>query len=229
MTEFVFFDAGGTLIRPHPSVGAVYATAGARFGLAARPDDLTRAFSSAFTARLERIGPEAFVTDDETAGRRWWRGLVDDVLDTVGFHGDRAAVFDACYSAFDEPRAWRVFEDVRPALDALKRRGLRLGVLSNWDTRLEALLDRLQLSPFFDEVVVSCREGCAKPDPRLFSAAEHRVGVSSERIAYVGDRPELDLEAGLRAGWNALLIDRRPAGEPGPRTLRSLDELASRI
>lgn len=229
MTRFVFFDAAGTLIRPHPSVGAVYASAGRTFGLSASPDALTRAFSKRFSWYTARVGPTAFLTDDGAASRAWWHGLVRQVLLDVGFRGDTRAVFEACYSAFEKPEAWRVFDDVRSTLGSLRARGLRLGVLSNGDIRLDGLLERLELKQRFDAVVVSCREGFAKPDPRLFIQATQRAGVPPSEIAHVGDRADLDLEPALRAGWNAFLIDREGREVHRPRSLRSLDDLLTRV
>ena len=51
--------------------------------------------------------------------------------------------------AFRDPVAWVVFPDVRPALEALTRDGVRLGVVSNWDSRLPEVLEMLNLADFF--------------------------------------------------------------------------------
>ena len=229
MTRFIFFDAAGTLIRPHPSVGAVYASAGRPFGLDAPPEALSRAFARRFSSYTARAGATAFVTDDDDASRAWWHGLVREVLTDVGYAGETRPLFEACYAAFENSEAWRVFDDVRPTLDALRRRGFRLGVLSNWDHRLVPLLDRLALRAAFDELVVSCKEGFAKPDPRLFRRAEERAGVPSSAIAHVGDRTDLDLEPALRAGWTAFLIDRKGGSAGHPRALSTLGEMLQRL
>ena len=229
MTRFVFFDAAGTLFEPHPSVGAVYAASGRALGLTASPEALNHAFSKRFSTYMARVGPTAFVNRDASTSRAWWYGLVREILADVGFVGESRAVFEACYAAFEEPEAWRVFDDVHPTLRALRARGLRLGVLSNWDHRLGPLLDRLELTAAFDEVVVSCQEGVAKPDLRLFQRAEQHAGSEPREIVHVGDRTKLDLEPALRAGWNAYLIDRAGRTPPHPRTLRALSDLLVRL
>ena len=89
----------------------------------------------------------------------------------------------------------RVLPGVREALGALRRRGLALAVVSNWDASLPARLDELGLD--VDAVVCAAELGALKPDPSLFRVALDRLGVRAERTLHVGDSPED--EAGARA------------------------------
>lgn len=68
---------------------------------------------------------------------------------------------------------------------ALRRRGLSVAVVSNWDI---GLVDRL--APLGLPVVTSAEAGAAKPDPRIFRLALERLGVRAERALHVGDRGE---------------------------------------
>jgi putative hydrolase of the HAD superfamily len=207
MIEFVFFDVGGTLIEPAPSVGAVYSRAGAPHGLTSPPGAIEDAFREVWPVHLIRRGPLT-VGADETRTLDWWRGVVFDVLDRLSFSGDREAVFMACYDAFRKPEAWTVFSDVRPTLEALSASGVGMGVLSNWDLRLGPLLESLDLARFFDPIIVSSVEGLEKPDPRIFRLASERASVPPERILYVGDQLELDIMPARSLGFCAFLIDR---------------------
>lgn len=229
MAKFVYFDAGGTLIEPHPSVGAIYSRAGAPHGLTATEKELQDAFRSAWMKHVEKNGdaPIRMGKDDETT-HTWWRTLVDVVFDTVQFQGDRQACFRAFFDAFATRAAWRIFDDVLPTLRALEERGVRAGVLSNWDYRLPHLLEMLELSRFFDPVLVSALEGVAKPDRKFFAAACARVGLEPRDIVYVGDHTHLDLDPALAHGMRAFLIDRRGA-KPGPHSIRSLVELVGAV
>ena len=84
MIELVYFDAGGTLLDPYPSVGAVYAQAGRRHGLSASATDLELAFRENWRpypccdgrTYVARAGNEllSMGLDDEKT-RTWWRGL----------------------------------------------------------------------------------------------------------------------------------------------------------
>ncbi len=97
--------------------------------------------------------------------------------------------FPELYERFGEPEAWRVFEDVTPAIDALASRGISLGIISNWDERLPPLLDGLGLSKYFEAVVISCEAGFPKPSPVIFEHAARKLGVAPEFILHVGDEP----------------------------------------
>ncbi len=225
MIRFVYFDVGGTLIAPHPSVGEVYAAAGRPHGLQMDAASLDDAFRRAWPlwTRPDRGGPMSAVADAESTWR-WWRGLVMWVLDDVGFIGDREAVFEACYAAFASADAWHVYSDTLPTLEAFARRGMRMGVLSNWDHRLSPLLERLSLSRYFDVQIVSAIERLEKPDPRIFELAMARAGLRPEEMLYVGDHAHLDLDPARALGIQAYLVD-RAGRQKGEFILRSLLDL----
>jgi len=226
---FVYLDAGGTLIDPFPSVGEVYARAGRAHGLEASPKQLQRGFATVWRDARAAEGVRAMTYGtDEPRTHAFWRSLVHDVLDVVGFEGDREACYRAFFQAFAQPDAWRVYEDVRPLLDGLAARGVRAGVLSNWDFRLPPLLSALELTPTLDPLVVSCFEGVAKPSPELYRRAVDRIGIAPERILYVGDHLDLDLEPALEVGMDAYVIDRAGVLR-GDRRLRRLDDLLARV
>jgi len=220
--EFVYFDVAGTLLRPWPSVGAVYARACRAHGLTATPAAADGAFARVWRQRLQR-GDSGLTRAgrDEEAARRWWRGLVDEVLEALSFTGDGDACFEACYRSFADPGSWRVFPEVVEVVARLKEQGLGVGLLSNWDTRLPALLAALDLAAWFKPVLVSALEGCAKPDPEIFRRAAARAGLPAARILHVGDDPRLDFAAARAAGFHALLLDRRE-GAPAPGAIPDL-------
>ena len=225
--DWVFLDAGGTLLSPEPSVGAVYARAGAAHGLPDDPAGLDDAFRVAW-GRADRGRPPRERWGDEAGCRAFWRALVEDVFDQIRYPGDRESCFAAVYAAFERPEAWHVPPDVRPALRELQARGLVLGVISNWDHRLPALLDRLGLAPFFALIVASADGETEKPDPAFFTDACRRAGVDPARALHVGDRRDLDVEPARAAGLTAWLIDRADADD-GPDRLRRLTDIAGRL
>ena len=229
MIEFIYFDVGGTLIDPRPSVGAVYAAAGRPHGLFASPEELQAAFRHAWIDRTVPGRRSIFTMGyDEPSTHAWWRELVLDVLRAVRFEGDAEACFQSFFSAFERPESWHVYDDVLPTLESLDRLGVRRGIISNWDYRLLPLLDALDLSRWFDPILVSAFERVAKPDVAFYQRAAERAGVAPERILSVGDRQDLDLEPAERAGFRAVLLDRAAAQE-GPTTVRSLSSLLDRL
>lgn len=132
--------------------------------------------------------------------------------------------FSELYDRFTEPAAWHIFPDVVPALDFLERRGLKLGIISNWDDRLRPLLRGLRLYERFDSIVISCEAGVTKPAAAIFARAARELGLPLGSMLHVGDSLEDDVRGALAAGCRALLLHRE-ASVPG--AIRSLAELGN--
>ena len=77
---------------------------------------------------------------------------------------------------FRQREAWHVFPETRDVLTNLRARGVKLAVVSNWDSRLPAILDLLDLADPFDSVVVSALVGAEKPSPEIFAVALGELG-----------------------------------------------------
>jgi putative hydrolase of the HAD superfamily len=210
----VTFDVGGTLIEPWPSVGHIYATVAARHGCRRlSPTLLNRRFARAWRGLRDFR---------HTASE--WAALVD-----ATFHGltpvlPSQTFFPELYDRFSQPQAWRVYDDVRPALEALASSGLRLGVISNWDDRLRPLLRRLRLDRYFTAIIVSCEVAAPKPSPIIFQAAAAALALPPSAILHIGDCLPLDVRAAKAAGFRALRLQRR-LDRPTDGAIKSLQEL----
>ena len=121
-----------------------------------------------------------------------------------------------------------LYDDVLPALQHLRNMGFKLAIVSNWDTPLEPLTERLGIADYFDVIVAShdVRVKSAKPDPYIFNYTLAAVGVSAEETVHVGDTYEVDVIGGQNAGIRPILIDRdgTQVGRWG-ETVQSLEEL----
>jgi putative hydrolase of the HAD superfamily len=103
---------------------------------------------------------------------------------------------------------WELVPDgVRPALAALRDRGLTLVVVSNANGTLRRHMDRIGLAPHVDIVVDSQDEGVEKPDPRLFQIALERAGARPESTIHVGDLYQVDIVGARAAGLRGILLD----------------------
>ncbi|MGD8490127.1 MAG: HAD-IA family hydrolase [Anaerolineae bacterium] len=197
----VVFDVGGTLLglfQPEPFQEFL-----AQAGLPASAADAKR-FHRQLIANLLSVRDAAQglgADGGELDG--WWHDIfaatLPDQPDLASemMHWLKAGCFD------------RLFPDVLPALAALRDLGMPLAVLSNFGTHLRAILDRSDLSPFFDFMVVSAEVGLAKPDPRIFELVASQAAVPPGRLLYVGDHVGDDIDGARGAGWEAVLIDRR--------------------
>ena len=212
----ITFDAGGTLIEPWPSVGHIYAEVANRHGKEVSPDELNRRFLSAWQVRK-----------DFAYSSQAWASLVDEVFSGLTTELPSHTFFDELYERFAKADTWRVFDDVEPTLKALRERGIRLAVLSNWDERLRPLLEELELGQWFEEVYISLEMGWAKPDEQIFEAAAKGLGLAGDEILHVGDSLKEDVRGASNAGWQSRNLMRGTGNNPGSETptIRSLTEL----
>jgi putative hydrolase of the HAD superfamily len=222
----VFFDVGNTLLYPYPSVSEVCR------------DVLLNAGHVRDVGAIDRLMPlvdayyedryredDTFWTDEaETSGV--WVGMYALLCRELGIDEDAEVLARRVYDEFGDPARWRAFDDVRPAFERLRGRGLRLGVISNWDQRLESVLEGLGLGAMLDAVVSSAAVGLHKPDPRIFELACERVGVEPGAAVHVGDHHYADVLGARSVGMTPVLIDRFSGECPidGVRTLADVED-----
>ena len=103
-----------------------------------------------------------------------------------------------------------LYDDTVPTLQHLRDAGFKLAIVSNWDTPLDPLTERLGIAHYFDIIVAShdARVLSAKPDPHIFNYTLAAVGVSAEEAVHVGDTYEADIVGAKNAGIRPILIDR---------------------
>jgi putative hydrolase of the HAD superfamily len=230
MTKAVFFDAGHTLLYAHPDIGTVYSQATATFGVELAPERFAETFVPVFkeTTRIYSQTKTASDSQDLEMWRDITRRIYDRLPPLAGIRFD--SWFEKLYRRFGEPEVWRFYDDVEAVLGALRAKGLTIGVVSNWDTRLKIICDGLGLTRLVDFIVISAEVGVRKPDPGIFRMALEKAGVRPSDAIHIGDLPEEDCEGARRAGITPLLIDRRkritPAALPSDvRVVSSLSDL----
>jgi len=208
----VLFDAGNTLIGVESSVGRIYASVAADYGVSVEPDVLERAFRAEWEARLASPDRRFPLQTSAEIEKAWWHDVVRTVFNHLGKLGEFRGRFDAYFARlhglFSQPEVWRVFDDVPPALDALAAMDVRCAIVSNWDSRLPCLMDTLGLGPRFEFVLTSAEAGRSKPDPFIFQCALDRLRLRPDQAIYVGDSIEDDVRGAESAGLTPVLIDR---------------------
>lgn len=214
----VFFDAVGTLFETRGSVGEIYWKVAQDYGANTTPDLLQRAFLRAFQ-QAEPV-PHA-------ESRMWWRDVVYRAFNEVGMIRNFDSFFDNIYELFRGSKGWILFPDTEPALRTLRKDGFRLGIVSNFDSRLPDLLAELGIKSLFDIVIIPETAGAAKPERRIFLTAVDSLGLAAGQAVFVGDSVSDDVIGSSRAGLQPVLIDRRNhhAGAEQPPRICSLDEL----
>ncbi len=212
MISAVTFDATQTLIHS-PRLGEIYSQILSRHGIAVSPEragELVRTVWTEF-ACLADPSRDRF-TSHPGGARGWWHRFLLRVAEHLDAPVPTRFAAAELYHRFGTAAAWEVYPEVRPTLAALRAKGLRLAVLSNWDERLPLLLERLGLAASFEAIVCSSEVGFEKPDHRIFRRALERLGVGPEAALHVGDHRLEDVEGAVAAGMHAIQLDRHGGG-----------------
>jgi putative hydrolase of the HAD superfamily len=197
----VLFDAGNTLV--FLDYARLAAGVGSTLGLTLTGEGLSRHASAASRAMELAAG-----TDQQRAA-----AYLEALFLLGGVPRERLSELRDCLRRMHgERHLWSsVAERSAESLQRLRDAGLRLGVVSNSDGRVEQALQAAGLRNYFDVVIDSALVGVEKPDPRIFYAALDALGVAPNEALYVGDLYEIDVVGARAAGMHAVLL-----GEPDP-------------
>jgi len=138
-----------------------------------------------------------------------WRDYFHLIMREAGVElADQGPIIDSLWEAHQRIGLWTVAIDGGPeAVAGLKRRGYRLGVVSNAEGRVEADLNSAGYEGLFETVVDSHLVGVQKPDPRIFEIALERMSVEIGGVIFVGDVPAVDVRGAQAAGLTPVLVD----------------------
>jgi 2-haloalkanoic acid dehalogenase type II len=124
-----------------------------------------------------------------------------------------------------------LYPEVREVLLELKRRGLKVGLISNgYEEEIDLVLEKASLErATFDIVVGVDTIRKVKPNPDIFKYAVSKLDVKPEETIFVGDNVEADYKGAENAGIHALLINRAEKHQSSLRTIRNLKEIFPQI
>ena len=230
----VLFDAVGTVIYPQLSVFETYFEFGAKFGSQLNSDEIQSRFQSArqsvFAKGVVDSNGETGFPSNDAIEKQLWFDLVQQVFDDVN---DIESLFDSLWSFYAQPGHWRVYDDVSECFAAISKTGAKIGLASNFDSRLSSIVRSSPELKQLDWVFYSSMVGYRKPDPRFFQAIASQIQrikkfEASPRYLMVGDHLENDVNAPSEIGWSSILLDRhdvRHDTDLGDVSIHSLSEL----
>lgn len=111
------------------------------------------------------------------------------------------------FHCFADAALWQPYPEVPSLLQRWHGQGLKLAVVSNFDSRLEPLLEQLGLRRWLDAVVVSSAAGAAKPEPAPLLLALGQLALHGSAVWHVGDSHE-DEAAAAAAGLRCVRVQR---------------------
>jgi len=212
---FVLLDAGQTLFKAAQPIRARYAQVAGRYGLKALPEVMEKAFLQAYQEWILRH-PLSELTSDEIE-KQWWRELARDLFRPFGQLNRFDDCFEELFQVFAHADAWRLFPEVTGFLSECRRRGVRLGIVSNWDSRLKTICRELGWDQVFDCIVYSAGAGVAKPNAGIFHQALWSLGAGPGEAVHVGDSWQDDVLGARAAGVDAVWLQ-RPEAKPNMAT-----------
>ena len=206
--EIVFFDAGETLLRPHPSFAELFARTCREHGVEIEVDDV-REVRARLAPHLLELAEESGVDKPSLFPERsfdFWGYVYRRFLGELGVDDD--SLVQRLFDVFSDSSSYKLYDDTLPALHALQEEGYRLGLISNFEGWLEKLLVELEVGHLFDASVISALEGIEKPDPAIYELALERAGVAPGAAVHVGDSPGNDAAPAAEVGMMPVLLDR---------------------
>ena len=91
-------------------------------------------------------------------------------------------------------------------LVALRRAGLRLGLISNADVMEVSAWADSPLAGLFDAEIFSCTAGCVKPEPAIYAKCLDALGLQGDECIFVGDGSSNELVGAKAAGMRTVLV-----------------------
>jgi putative hydrolase of the HAD superfamily len=204
--EAVFFDVGETLLSPNPSWSELAVVKLSERGHDLTVDQMRLAWRHVGDHFTEAADAGVMFSVSHEASKKFWTKLYLDQLEFLGIDDEGAAL--VLYETFSDPENYRLFEDTVPALTALSERGLKLGVISNFERWLRGMLEHFAVIDRFEVVAISGELDLEKPDPRIFEWAMREMGVGPDVSLHIGDSPNFDAQPAHDLGMTGVLLDR---------------------
>jgi putative hydrolase of the HAD superfamily len=190
--DAVTVDGFGTLVRLVDPVPAL-AQALRDHGFERAPDQVR----AAFVAEVAYYKPRALTGRDADS-------LAALRLECARVFVEAADAGVPAESFVDAFMASIVLEPIPGALETvadLRRRGLEVAIVSNWDVGLEELLGHIGAAQLFTAIATTAEANAPKPDPAVFRLALERIAVQPDRAVHVGDEDE-DEQGAMATGMH---------------------------
>ncbi|XP_010543273.1 PREDICTED: haloacid dehalogenase-like hydrolase domain-containing protein 3 [Tarenaya hassleriana] len=189
-------DAVGTLLVPAQSTAQIYRTIGEKYGVQYSEDEILRRYRRAYEKPWG--GSRLRYVDD---ARPFWQYIV-----RASTGCSDSQYFEELYNYYTTEHAWQLCDPkAETVFKALRETGVKVAIVSNFDTRLRPLLRALRCEDWFDAVTVSAEVEAEKPNPTIFLKACELLGVNPEDAVHVGDDRRNDIWGARDAGCDAWL------------------------
>lgn len=207
----IFFDAGFTLLQPHPSVAEICHQVCQQLSLHVHLEQLQEQIEIAedFYFRHVRSNPHTWASNQDIDS--FWIEYYTHLLRPFIEEHDEKRLYQLATTInteFEKHTSWQLYPDVYETLETLHTRGYSLGVISDWGISLGPILRQLQLTRYFDCVLISAATRHAKPSPTLYDLALQRANAIPDYTIHIGDSYINDVLGARAVGITPVLLDR---------------------
>ncbi|MGK7915391.1 MAG: HAD-IA family hydrolase [Prochloraceae cyanobacterium] len=209
--KVIFLDAVGTLFGVRESVGEVYSAISRQVGVDVSASAVDLAFSQSFKASVPLAFPGIEPEKIPQLEFQWWQAIAQATFARVGVldqFSDFNDFFRQLYAHFATSEPWYVYSDVFPSLTNWQEKGIMMGVISNFDSRIYQVLELLGLKNFFSSITISSAVGAAKPDRKIFTTALDKHNSIAQQAWHIGDSFKEDYYGAKAAGIKSFLLQR---------------------
>jgi len=224
----VLFDMGNTLVNfgDFGSPEEVFQRVLISLGISRSLDDMKKAF---LNAEKEAEGINLLSSMGKIKCEEFWHQWDSLVLKHLRIAEDEelARMVQSKWSDFVDST---LYPEVKEVLLELKRRRLKIGLISNaYEEEIHLALEKVDLEKTtFDITVGVDTTKKVKPNPDVFKYALKKLDVKAEEAIFVGDNVEVDYKGAENAGLHALLVDRTEKQKQSDlRTIKNLKEILS--
>ncbi len=208
--DAILFDMGYTLVFFEPVQNIIVRDALRDVGVERPAEEIGAAVQEVWGRYYQEAETVTFPATEEY-DRQVQANLGRSLLSRLGLHVDEETLqtyIESIDARFSRPGVMRSFPEVPEVLTALRDRGYRLGIVSNWSWNLRDRVAQVDLDEFFELVWASAYAGSNKPHPEIFHQSLEQMSLSPERALYVGDSYEHDVIGARNAGLDVVLLDR---------------------
>ncbi|XP_067646201.1 rhythmically expressed gene 2 protein [Eurosta solidaginis] len=232
--RLITFDVTNTLLKFRSSPGKQYGEIGALFGVFCDTDELAKNFKSNWYL-MNRKYPN-FGRNSRVGWQQWWHELIGGTFSDSGSLIPAEKLCDLANHLLELYKTSLCWQHCNGSIDLLnylrlqqqlatnhsdneidnnesrnhnKKAPIVLGVIANFDPRLDTLLRNLKIKHYFDYTINSYDSNVEKPNAEIFHLAMRMADLKDlkpEQCLHIGDGPTTDYLAAKNVGWNAALI-----------------------
>ena len=208
MIKVITFDFYNTLVKFWPPLEDIQVSSCRKMGLTVSRDAIRRGYAKA-DIMFNLANEEAPLSLRSPESRlEFFAEYERVILETAGVPVTTGLARQIWALAIAVPKEFTLFEDTLPALELLRERGYRLGVITNLRADLESLIRKAGLDGCLEFSVNSVQAGKEKPHPPIFLEALRCATVSADEVLHVGDQVRSDVAGARAMGMRAALLDR---------------------